>query len=58
MLDALELYTAWLEAQALFEEIEEEVMSLFRGNDGETTNEVQEAAPDQTTGGNTAPDYS
>jgi hypothetical protein len=58
MLDALELYTAWLEAQIEIDAIEDEVMSLFRGNDVETTNEVQEAAPDQTTGGNTAPDYS
>lgn len=47
MFDALELYTAWLEAQVEIDAIEEEVMSLFRGNNGETTNEIPETEADE-----------
>jgi hypothetical protein len=52
MLDALELYTAWLEAQETIDEIEEEVMRLFRGNNAENlqtdTDETEDGRGDST----------
>jgi hypothetical protein len=61
MLDALELYTAWLEAQIEIDAIEDEVMSLFRGKDAETrTDEESENTTNKggrgTTGTSQYPD--